>query len=100
VAIILTRLLRLSGGYVALIVALNWTAVLQTALFLAVVLLGPILPEVLATLLVTLTTVAIMGYQWFVIRSALQTTGGIALMLLLVDLVVTSTINMGADRLL
>jgi hypothetical protein len=41
-----------------------------------------------------------MGYQWFVIRSALQTTGGIALMLLLVDLVVTSTINMGADRLL
>ena len=100
VAIVLTRILGLARNYVPLIVALNWTAVLQTAVFLAVVLLGPILPEVLATLLVTLMTGAILGYQWFVIKTALQTTGGIALMLLLVDLVVTSTINLGADRLL
>lgn len=100
VAIVLTRLLGLARNYVALIVALNWTAVLQTAVFLLVVLLGPILPEVLATLLVTLTTGAILAYQWFVIKTALETTGGIALMLLLVDLVVTSTINLGADRLL
>ena len=81
-------------------VAHNWTAVLQTAVFLAVVVLGPILAQVLATFLVTLTTGAILAYQWFVIKTALQTTGGIALMLLLVDLVVTSTINLGAERLL
>jgi hypothetical protein len=99
-AIVLTRLLGLGRNYVALIVALNWTAVLQTALFVAVVLLGPLLPSGLGTLLITLTTGAILVYQWFVIRTALQTTGGIALMLLLVDLVITSTINMAADRIL
>jgi hypothetical protein len=98
IAIVLTRLLGLGGNYVALIVALNWTAVLQTALFLAVVLIGPLLPEGLGTLAITLTTGAILVYQWFVIRTALQTTSGVALMLLLVDLVITSLINMGANR--
>jgi hypothetical protein len=98
IAIVLTRLLGLGRNYVALIVALNWTAVLQTALFLAVVLLNPLLPEILGTLAITLTTGAILVYQWFVIRTALETTGGVALMLLLVDLILTSMINMGADR--
>ena len=96
----LTRLLGLDRNYVALIVAHNWSAVLQMAVFVAVVLLGVILPAALGTLLVTVTTVAILVYQWFVIRTALQTTGGIALMLLLVDLVITSIISAGADRVL
>ena len=99
VAIVLTRLLGLGRNYVPLIVALNWAAVLQTALFLGVVLLGAVLPEGLGTLVMTLTTGAILVYQWFVIRTALETTGGIALMLLLIDLIITSMINMGADRI-
>jgi hypothetical protein len=100
VAIVLTRLLGLDRNYVALIVAVNWSAVLQTGAFLAVLLLGVIVPEGLGTLIVTLTTLAILIYQWFVIRTALETTGGIALMLLLVDLVITTMINAGADRML
>jgi hypothetical protein len=99
-ALVLTRLLGLDRHYVALIVAHNWSAVLQTAVFVLVVLLGVILPEGLNTLVVTLTTGAILVYQWFVIRTALQSSGGIALMLLLVDLVVTSMISAGADRVL
>jgi hypothetical protein len=58
-----------------------------------------VLPEILGTLVMTLTTGAILVYQWFVIRTALETTGGIALMLLLIDLIITSMINMGADRI-
>jgi hypothetical protein len=100
VAIVLTRVLGLDRRYVALIVALNWTAVLQTVLFMIVVLAGPMLPGALGTLLITLMTGAILLYQGFVIRSALETTSGIALMLLLVDLVVTALINIGTDRLL
>lgn len=100
VAIVLTRVLGLDRHYVALIVALNWTAVLQTVLFMIVVLVGPMLPAALGTLLITLMTGAILLYQGFVIRSALETTTGIALMLLLVDLVVTALINIGTDRLL
>jgi hypothetical protein len=100
IAIVLTRFLGLDRNYVALIVAVNWSAVLQTGAFLAVLLLGLIAPEGLGTLVVTLTTLAILIYQWFVIRTALDTTGGIALLLLLVDLVVTTVINAGADRML
>jgi hypothetical protein len=100
VAIVLTRLLGLDRHYVALIVALNWTAVLQTAAFVVVRLLSPVLPGALGALVLTLTTGAILAYQWFVIRTALQTSGGIGLMLLLVDLVVTAMIHVGADRVL
>jgi hypothetical protein len=100
VALVLTRLLGLDRNYVALIVAHNWSAVLQMAAFVAVVLLGGILPAALGTLAVALTTLAVLVYQWFVIRTALQTSGGMALMLLLVDLVVTSLISAGADRVL
>jgi hypothetical protein len=100
VALVLTRLLGLDRNYVALIVAHNWSAVPQTAAFVAVVLLGVVLPQGVGTLLVTLTTGAILVYQWFVIRTALESSGGVALMLLLVDLVVTSLISAGADRIL
>jgi hypothetical protein len=100
VAIVLTRLLGLDRNYVALIVAVNWSAVLQTGAFLAALLLGAIVPEGMGTLIVTLTTLAILIYQWFVIRTALATTGGVALMLLLVDLVITTMINAGADQML
>jgi hypothetical protein len=100
VSLVLTRLLGLDRNYVPLIVAHNWTAVLQTAAFVVVVLLGVVLPQALGTLLVTLTTGAILVYQWFVIRTALQSSGGIALMLLLVDLVATSMISAATDRVL
>jgi hypothetical protein len=100
VALALTRLLGLDRNYVALIVAHNWSAVLQMAAFLAVVLLGVIVPAALGTLLVTVTTIAILVYQWFVIRTSLRTSGAMALMLLLVDLVITSMISAGADRVL
>jgi hypothetical protein len=100
VALVLTRLLGLDRNYVALIVAHNWSAVLQMAAFVAVILLGGILPAAVGTLLVAATTLAILVYQWFVIRTALRTSGGVALMLLLVDLVITSIISAGADRVL
>jgi hypothetical protein len=50
-------------------------------------------------LAVTLATGAILFYQWFVIRAALDTTGGIAVAVVLVDLLVNSAINVAADAL-
>jgi hypothetical protein len=49
---------------------------------------------------VTLATVAILVYQWFVFRTALNTTGGIAIALVLVDLLVNAAISLTADSLL
>jgi hypothetical protein len=100
VAVVLTQLLGLGRHYVELIVAVNWSAVLQVAAFLAAMALGLLLPEGFAALLLAIVTGALMLYQWFVMRTALQTTGGVALVLVLVDLLLSTVINLSADRLL
>jgi hypothetical protein len=51
-------------------------------------------------LVLLIITGGILFYQWFVTRTALQTTGGIALLMVLVDLVLNTTINLSADRLM
>ena len=56
-AIPLTRLLGLSARYVPLIVANNWSAVIQVALYTAVVLVGTILPTELRTLALLAATI-------------------------------------------
>jgi hypothetical protein len=99
VAIGLTQLLGLARNYSALIIAANWAAVLQIAAFLVAVGLAFVVPP-LGSLLVTLATGAILFYQWFVVRTALQTTGGLALAVVLVDLLVNTAINLSAQRLL
>lgn len=99
-AVVLTHLLGLSRHYVALIVALNWAAVVQVAVFLGTVAIGLVVPGVLEGLLLLVVTGAILFYQWFVTRTALQTSGGVALMLVLVDLVLNTAINLSAERIM
>jgi hypothetical protein len=99
-AAVLTWFLNLGRNYVALIVAANWAAVIQIGLFLSALVLTFVLPGPLAGLLVTAVTVSILFYQWFVTRTALETTGGIALALVLVDLLLNTVINLSAERLL
>jgi hypothetical protein len=99
VALVLTQLLGLARNYVPLIVAINWAAVLQLAVLLAAMLLGLLLPA-LEGLVLLVVTGGLLFYQWFVIRTALQTTGGVALLMVLVDLVLNTTINLSADRLM
>lgn len=98
VAIVLTHLLGLSRNYSAMIIAANWAAVIQIGVFLVAIGLGYILPG-FGGLVVTIATGAILFYQWFVIRTALDTSGGIALVLVLIDLFVNSAINLTAESL-
>ena len=99
VALVLTQLLGLSRNYVPLIVAVNWAAVLQLGVLLAAMALGLLVPA-LEGLVLLVVTGGLLFYQWFVIRTALQTTGGIALLMVLVDLVLNTTINLSVDRLM
>jgi hypothetical protein len=99
VAIGVTHLLGLSRNYAAMIIAANWAVVIQVGVFIAAVGLSFVLP-VLGGLVVTLATGAILFYQWFVIRTALDTTAGIAIALVVVDLLVNSAVNLTADSLL
>jgi hypothetical protein len=99
-ALVLTSVLGLSRNYAALIVAINWAQVLQTVVFLAAILLSLVLPGLLGGLILTFVTGGVLFYQWYIVRTALQTTGGIALALVLIDLVLNMTINLSADGFL
>jgi hypothetical protein len=99
IAVVATQLLGLTRNYAAMIIAANWAAVIQIGAFLVAVALGFVLPA-FAGFVVTLATVAILVYQWFVFRTALNTTGGIAIALVLVDLLVNAAISLTADSLL
>jgi hypothetical protein len=99
-AIPLTRLLGLSQRYVPLIVANNWSAVIQVALYTAVVVLGTILPTELRTLALFSATIMVLVYQWFVIRTALATTGLTAFGLVVIDVLLNIAVSRVLDGLL
>ena len=99
-AIFLTRLLNLAGRYVVLVVAANWSAVLQIALYAAAVTLSLVLPAPLRGPLLLAATLVILGYQWFVIRTALDTTTGTAIGLLLIDVLLGMMVSRTIDALL
>ena len=99
-AIFLTRLLGLGTRYIPLIVALNWAAVLQIALYAALVVVTLLLPADLRTLLLFLATIAVLVYQWFVIRTALRTTGTTAFGLVVIDVLLSVAVSRVLDALL
>ena len=99
-AIPLTRLLGLSARYVPLIVANNWLAVIQVALYTAVVVLGALLPAELRTLALFTATIMVLAYQWFVIRTALATTGLTAFGLVVIDVLLSITVSRIVDGML
>lgn len=73
--------------YIPFIVAYNWAAVWQTALFLGVSVLaaGGAVPGAAADLLALLATLAILFYQWFIARTALELGGGRAAAVVALD---------------
>ena len=96
-AILLTRLLGLARFYVPLVVATNWAAVIQIAVFIAAVVLARLLGEGAGALLMLAVTILLVAYQWFVIRTALDTTGANAFGLLAVDLLLSAIVNVLTD---
>jgi hypothetical protein len=99
-AVFLTTLLGLSRNYVSLIVAANWAEVLQFAAFLLVMLATLLLPSGVRGPVLVAVIGAILAYEWFVARTALETTGGVAVGIVLVDLLLGVGINVAADRLI
>ncbi len=99
-AVFLTTMLGLSRHYVPLIVAANWAEVLQFAVFLVMSVLTLALPPGLRGPVVVAVIGAILFYEWFVARTALATTGGVAAGIVLVDLLLGIGINVLADRLI
>ena len=98
-AVFLTRLLGLSARYVPLIIANNWAAVVQIAIYTGVVLVGAILPAELRSLALLMATLVVLGYQWFVFRTALGSGGGVAAGLVVIDLLLSMAVSRSLDAL-
>ena len=76
VGIAITKLLGLTRGYIPLVVAFNWTAVPQAVVhaIAAVIATSGFAGAGVANMLLFATVVYILIYEWFVVRTALQTT--------------------------
>ena len=100
IAIFITRLLGLTARYIPLIVAANWSSVLQVVLYTAAVTVSLALPRDLRAPILLSATLAILAYQWFVVRTALQTTAGIAASIVIIDVLLAVAMNRAVDGLL
>lgn len=99
-AIFLTRMLHLGSRYVPLIVANNWSAVLQVSLYFGASIVGFVLPAHLQTIVLFAVTIAVLVYQWFVVRTALETTGGVAIGVVVIDLLLSILVSRAVDAVL
>ncbi len=99
-AVPITRFLGLGGRYVSLVVATNWAAVLEIVLFVLVMLVGNLLPDGLQGPLLLAATLVAFVYEWFVIRTALETTAGIAAGLVVIDVLLSSIMSLGTTALI
>ncbi|MGI9493795.1 MAG: hypothetical protein ACR2QF_15470 [Geminicoccaceae bacterium] len=93
-------LLNLGHRYTALIVAVNWAAVIEISVMVAGLGLALILPPDAAKLLIVAIVIGLVIYQWFVIRTALQSTGTLAFAFVLFALLISVMLEQIANRLL
>jgi len=101
-AIPLTRLLRLTPGYVPLVVATNWASVLQALVVVPLAVLDAtgMLPADAGGFLRLIADLYILVYLWFVVRTALQTNAGTAIGFVIVNEILGVFIHVGTVRLL
>ena len=98
-AILITRLLDLGGRYLPLIVAYNWVSVPQVAVYLPTVLIATAAPAIGAVF--QMAAVAyILVFEWFVIRTVLDTTPFTAVAIVIVEVVLGEFVHQAANSLI
>ena len=98
-AIFITRLLGLSQRYIPFIIAYNWANVMQTLVYVPVVLIGAggVVSAGFGQVLAVAATLYVLVYQWFVTRTALETTpvtaAGIVILQVTIDVLLHNRAN-------
>lgn len=100
VAFLIIEQLKLGHRFTALIVAVNWAAVIEAAIMVLGLGLAMILPAEAGSLLIVTIMIGLIVYQWFVIRTALQSSGTVALAFVLFGLLISAMLNKLTERLL
>jgi len=94
-AFYLVWLLDRQQEYFLFITALNWASLIQLGVQTPAHLLAhlPMMPGVLADILIVGTEIAALAYEWFITRTALRLTGFGALGFVAVDFVIGNVVN-------
>jgi hypothetical protein len=89
------RWLGRAGEAIDFIIAYNWSQVLQTGLFLGLAALegGGLMPGAAAGPIFGLAFLAVLAYEWFIARIALDAGGVAATAVVLIDLVLGAVVN-------
>lgn len=93
-------LLKLGHRFTALIVVVNWAAVVEVSAMIIGLALAMLLPPDAANLMIVAIVIGLIIYQWFVIKTALKSSGAIALAFVLFGLLVSAMLERVADRLI
>lgn len=90
------------SAYIRFIVAFNWAKVVQTAVYLPIVIIvaAEVLPSGAANLLSGAMYILLLGYQWVVTRTALDTTPKAAAGLVALDFAVGVVLSVLAASML
>ncbi len=99
VAYYLTELIDRRTQYVGFIVAYNWSTLIQLAVILPAALISRsgILPDGLAQAVTLAANIAVLIYEWFIVRTALSLPGFGAAGVVLVDVIMSIMINSAGD---
>ena len=88
-----TQWLGCADRFLAFMVAYNWSQLPQTVFFVAVALIGAALPISAAQGLEVVGALAVLLYEWTIARVALQLPGGLAAVVILVDIVLGTVLS-------
>jgi len=89
----LTRLLDRENRFLLFMVAYNWSQVPQTMLFVLIGIVGAALPTGLAEVVAVAGGIAVLVYEWFIARTALNIPGAPATLVVLIDLLLGSVLS-------
>lgn len=88
--------------YIAFVVAYNWAGCIQNALFLVLIVLSDLgaFPGTVGNLILTATFFAVVGYLWFVAKTALEVSALVAAAVVALDFMIGMLIDSLADAML
>ena len=95
----LIRLLDRENRFLLFMVAYNWSQVPQTMVFVLLAILGSVVPHGLAQSIQVAGAIAVLVYEWFIARSALQVPGPPAVLIVMLDVLLGSVLNRVTETL-
>ena len=99
--LLLCRLMGLTSNFIPYIIAYNWANVLHInfLLLMAILTHGNVLPDGMAIVIGLASTIAVLVYLWWIARVALGASVGVAMGIVVLDILLGMSLSQGAANL-